>query len=146
MKYKQGKYFPRYPQKYDGDPTTITYRSSWEYKYMAWLDNNSQVSKWNSEETVIPYISPKDNRYHRYFVDFKMTLTNNQGITKTYLIEIKPSAQCVPPKAPKRQTPRYINEVMTYGINQEKWRAAEIYAKQRGWEFVVITEKHLDLR
>jgi hypothetical protein len=144
-KYKQGKYTPRYPAKYDGNPTEIIYRSSWEYRYMHWLDNNIQVLKWSSETTVIPYVSPKDSRFHRYFVDFKMTLKNNQGKTKTYLVEVKPEVECSPPKVPKRQTPAYINRVMTYGVNQAKWKAAELFANQRGWTFVVITERHLDL-
>jgi hypothetical protein len=31
--------------------------------------------------------------------------------------------------------------VATWGINQAKWAAAEIYCKERGWEFVKITER-----
>lgn len=145
MKYKQGKYVVRNPSKYEGNPNEVVYRSSWEAKYMHWLDSNIQVLKWSSETTVVPYISPKDNRPHRYFVDFKMTLRNNSGDVKTYLVEVKPEAQCNMPKIPKRQTPRYVNEVMTYGVNQAKWKAAKTYADQRGYEFVVITEKHLNL-
>ena len=33
-------------------------------------DLNPDVLKWGSEETVIPYVSPLDNKIHRYFVDF----------------------------------------------------------------------------
>ena len=101
--------------------------------------------KWSSETTIVPYKSPKDSRYHRYFVDFKMQVKTNAGDVKTYLVEIKPEVQCLPPKTPKRQTQKYINEVLTYSVNQAKWAAAEQFAKARGYEFVVLTEKHLNL-
>ena len=114
--YKQGFYTPKNPEKYDGNPNGIVYRSSWEYKFMHWLDANKQVISWNSECIVIPYISPVDSRTHRYFVDFKMKLINNAGETKTYLVEIKPEIQTMPPKVGKK-TKRYINEVMTYSVN-----------------------------
>jgi hypothetical protein len=59
------------------------------------------------------------------------------------LLEVKPAAQTVEPKASKRKTKRYINEVFTYGINQAKWEAASQYAQSKGWEFKLITEKEL---
>ena len=68
--YKQGFFTPRFPKKYIGDPTNIVYRSGWEKRVMQTLDENSNVLRWASEEIVIPYISPIDNRPHRYFVDF----------------------------------------------------------------------------
>lgn len=143
-KYKQGKYAPKNPQKYAGDPTDIVYRSSWEARFMHWLDDNKQVISWHSECTVIPYVSPVDNKYHRYFVDFKAKILNNTGETKTYLIEIKPETQTIPPKMGKK-TKRYLNEVMTYGVNSAKWRAAEQFAADRGMQFIILTEKHLNL-
>ena len=57
MRY-QGKFTPRFPRKYKGDPTNIIYRSSWEYKFMVWADTSTSVQEWASEEIAIPYISP----------------------------------------------------------------------------------------
>ena len=142
-KYYQGKYVPRNPQKYQGDPTDIIFRSSWERKFMVWCDSNSAVIKWSSETTVIPYICPTDNRMHRYFVDFKIQVRDKDGNVKTYLVEIKPDVQTRPPATPKRKTKRYLTEVMTWGKNDAKWRYAREYCKDRGIEFVILTEKHL---
>lgn len=140
-----GKFTPKNPQKYIGDHTNIIYRSSWECKVMDWLDRNDDVLSWASEELIIPYKSPVDNRFHRYFPDFLVKVRTKTGQTKTLLIEIKPHKQTEEPQKPKRVTKRYITEVMTYGVNQAKWKAANEYCLDRGWEFKVMTEHHLGL-
>ena len=141
--YKQGFFKPVNPEKYIGDPTNIVYRSGWEKRVMEWCDTNLNVIRWASEEIVIPYISPLDNRPHRYFVDFYVEAVGRDGETKKMLLEVKPLAQTKEPKMPKRRTKRYITEVVTYGINQAKWKAAEDYCRKKGWEFRVITESEL---
>ena len=145
-KYYQGKYTPKNPSKYRGDPTIIIYRSSWELKFMNWCDQNPSVIEWVSEETIIPYICPTDNRPHRYFVDFKIKIKNKDNQIKTYLVEIKPDAQTRPPSKPKKNTKRYIQEVMTWGKNEAKWKAATTYCKDRGYEFIIITENELGIK
>ena len=62
--------------KYEGDCTNIVYRSSWERLFMEWLCKNPDVITFSSEEFAIPYISPVDDRTHRYFVDFKVKFAN----------------------------------------------------------------------
>ena len=57
---------------------------------MDWLDRNPDIISWASEELVIPYISPVDNRQHRYFPDFLVKMKTREGKTKTVLIEVKP--------------------------------------------------------
>ena len=109
MAYK-GKYYPTSPHKYKGDPTNITFRSLWERKFMVYCDSNANVLEWNSEEIAIDYVSPVDHRKHRYFPDFYMKVRESDGSIKKYVIEVKPLKQCSPPKKPKRQTKRYINE------------------------------------
>lgn len=141
--YKQGFFRPRNPFKYKGDPTNIVYRSGWEKRIMDWLDQKEDVKLWSSEEVVIPYKSPIDNRYHRYFVDFYVEVVDSKGNTHVTLIEVKPLAQTREPKKPKRNTKRYLTEVVTYGINQAKWKAAEEYCKDKGWEFKILTEKEI---
>lgn len=113
---------------------------------MVWCDTNSAVIKWQSEETIIPYICPTDNRPHRYFVDFKIQVRDKEGKLKTYLVEIKPDSQTRPPSTPQRKTKRYIQEVMTWGKNDAKWKAAKEYCKDRGMEFVILTEHHLGIK
>ena len=57
-----GKYTPKNPSKYYGDPTKITYRSLWERKCMLIFDDNPNILKWGSEEIAIPYMSPVDRK------------------------------------------------------------------------------------
>ena len=135
------KYIPIFPEKYTGDPTNIIMRSSWETRFASWCDKNPSVLKWSSEETIIPYKCPTDNRIHRYFVDFKITVTTG----KTYLVEVKPKTQTQPPIYPGKRTQRYLQESLAFMKNQAKWEAASEFAKDRGWEFKIITEHELGL-
>lgn len=145
MKYHQGKYNIKFPEKYTGDHTNIIYRSSWELRFMNWCDLNSSVVSWSSEETIIPYRCKTDNRLHRYFIDFRIKVKTKNGELKTYLVEVKPSAQTQPPQFPGKRTKRYLTEAMTFVKNQSKWEAATQYCLHRGWEFMIITEKELGL-
>ena len=138
MRYKQGKYIPRLPKKYKGDYRNIVYRSSWEYKFMQWCDNTSSVVEWGSEEIAIPYISPVDGKRHKYYPDFYVKVKN-----KKYMVEVKPTRQTKEPKSQKKITKRYVTEVVTYSVNKAKWKAAEEFCKDYGWEFMLITEKEL---
>ena len=139
--YKQGFFKPRFPKKYIGDPTNIVYRSGWELKLMGRLDNDPNVVQWSSEEIVIPYKSPVDGRWHRYFVDFYVKNSNGDVL----LVEVKPYKQTKPPEKQSKITKKYITEVTAWGINEAKWKAATEYCLDRGWEFRLITEEHLGL-
>lgn len=145
MAYK-GSFRPKNPDKYKGDPTKIIYRSRWELMVMQKLDAHPDVIQWSSEEVVIPYISPIDNRYHRYFMDFYMKRKNREGKIEEILIEVKPLAQTKPPTVQNKVSRRYITEVQTWGVNSAKWKAAQEYCKDRGWQFQIITEKELGLK
>lgn len=134
-------YKPIFPEKYVGDPTNIIMRSSWETMFAGWCDKNPSIVKWSSEETIIPYRCPTDQKIHRYFVDFKIVLKDG----RTYLVEVKPLKQLSPPEFPGRKTQRYLTESLTFMKNQAKWEAAKNYCKDRGWEFKIITEKELGL-
>jgi hypothetical protein len=138
-------YKPLFPEKYAGDPTCIIMRSSWETRFASWCDKNPAVIKWSSEETIIPYRCPTDDKVHRYFVDFKIQIKTKDGLLKTYLIEVKPAKQTQPPVYPGRNTQRYLTESMAFIKNQAKWKAATDWAKDRGYEFKIITEYELGL-
>ena len=140
-----GLFKPRNPKKYIGDHTNIVYRSSWECKVMVWLDTNPDILSWGSEELIIPYKSPVDGRWHRYFPDFLVKVRTKEGKLKTMVIEVKPKRQTMEPEKKKRITKQYINEVTTWGVNQAKWRAAEEYCAERAWDFKLLTEDHLGL-
>ena len=107
---------------------------------MDWFDRNPNIVSWASEELIIPYKSPIDGRWHRYFPDFLVKTK-----TKTLLIEVKPKKQTKPPPTPRRVTQRYITEVTTWGVNEAKWKAAIEYCKDRAWEFKIVTEDDLGL-
>jgi len=134
-------YKPIFPEKYAGDPTNIIMRSSWETMFASWCDKNPSVIKWSSEETIVPYRCPTDGKIHRYFVDFKITVKEG----KTFLVEVKPEKQTLPPVYPGKRTQRYLTESLIFMKNQAKWDAAKNYCKDRGWEFKIITEKELGL-
>lgn len=145
-KYHQGRFNPRNPNKYKGNPSEIYYRSSWELKLLMILDNHPDIIQYSSEEIVIPYRSPIDNRIHRYFVDFYVKKRNaSNGKIEECLIEIKPKAQTTPPKVQPKPTKKYITEVKTWGVNSAKWKAAEEYCKDRNWKFLIFTEDELGL-
>ena len=144
MSYK-GKFRPSKPKKYKGDPTNIVYRSLWELKFMRYCDSNNSIVKWSSEEIVIPYRSPLDNRFHRYFPDFYLKYKDNSGKVIEKVIEIKPAKQVQEPKIQKRRTKRYVTEVVNYAKNQAKWEAAEEFCKDRRWQFQILTEKELGI-
>ena len=141
----RGKYRPKSPNKYNGDPTNIVYRSSWELRLMNWLDSNHNVIKWSSEEVVVPYKHPITGRWHRYFPDFMAVIKDKNGTNNTYMIEVKPKKQVDPPEKNTKITKRYLQEVQTYAINSYKWKYAKEYCKDRNWIFIVITEKELGL-
>jgi hypothetical protein len=143
MSYK-GRFTPKHRSKYKGDSENVVYRSSWELRVMKWLDENPSVIWWASEELIIKYRSPLDQRIHRYFPDFIVRLKQKNGTESTVVIEIKPQKQTVKP-VQKRKTKRYLEEAATYAVNQEKWRAADLFCKEHGWQFKVLTEKDIGI-
>jgi len=147
MSYKtyKGVFTPKNPQKYIGDSSNIIYRSMWECKFMAYLDSHPDVVQWASEEFFIPYLSPIDNKVHKYFPDFWVKKKNRNGILEVNVIEIKPLKQTSPPKKQKRMTKTYLNEVKTWGINNAKWEAAKDFCQDRKWTFQIFSEKELGI-
>ena len=138
MSYR-GKYTIKKPEKYAGDASNVIFRSLWERNAFRWCENNPNVKLWNSEGVVVPYKCSVDNKLHRYFVDLLIEMDNK----KVFLVEIKPKSQTMPPNKKSRKTKRYINEVVTFSKNQDKWNAADKFAKHNGWQFQVWTEETL---
>jgi len=142
-KFKQGIFKPNHPEKYKGT-LPILYRSSYELKYFRWCDYNPSVISWGSESIIIPYQNPLTGKVSRYFVDSNITLKTKDGTLKKYLIEIKPLVQTQPPK-PGKNTKALLRRQAEYIKNRAKWQAAEQWASKKGYEFTILTEKHLGL-
>jgi hypothetical protein len=144
-KFLQGRFTPKNPKKYRGNPTQIIYRSSWERKFMDYCDLKDSIVEWSSESTVVPYKFDLDGKTHRYFIDFRITVREKDEKLQTYLVEIKPEKKTKPPKEPKRRTKSFLYESIDYVKNQNKWTAARKHASDRGWKFIILTEKDLGI-
>lgn len=152
----KGRFKPKNPQKYKGDPTKIIYRSLWELKFFRRCDEHPDIVEWQSEEIAIPYVNPvksvknKRRSTSRYFPDIVLKKRIGDNKYETLMIEIKPKSQTKPPNPSKKfNTPtgrvsrRYLNEAATYSVNRAKWDAAERYCKERGWHFLIYTEDQI---
>lgn len=136
----RGKYIPIHKEKYVGDITSITYRSSWERSVMKWADLNPDIQYWSSEETTIKYICGTDGSPHTYYIDFTFKFKSG----KVLLVEIKPENQTIPPKASKgKKKTTLLTEQLAYVKNTSKWKAAVKYANEHNASFQVWTEKTL---
>jgi len=116
----EGKYIKPIDRTMNAGPYP-EYRSSWEKVFMKYIDYSDNIKSWGTEPFAIKYVSPKDNRFHRYFVDFVLVMQDGSK----HLIEIKPLSQCKNP------------------INLAKWEAAKAYCASIGATFTVITEVDL---
>lgn len=145
---RKGRFNPSNPKKYKGDATNIIYRSGFELRCMDYFDRHPDIIMWASEEIAIPYLSPVDNKIHRYFPDFIIQKREQDGKKKTIMIEVKPYEQTIKPtintKGGKRKQPRTIAEqARTYNINQAKWNAAKEWCADRKIDFVIMTEHQI---
>lgn len=115
---------------------------------MMYLDAHPDVISWGSEEVIVPYVSPIDSRYHRYFPDFVVRKRNRNGTIETVMIEVKPYSQTIPPKIQNQRTKKYLKEVQTWGVNDAKWKAARKFCADptRNWRFVIMTEHELGIK
>jgi hypothetical protein len=139
-KWRQGIFTPKNQNKFIG--SKAVYRSGLELKFFRFCDDNPNVLEWGSENIVVPYISPLDNRAHRYYVDNYIAIKEGSKVNK-YLVEIKPSKQTKPPTTKYRKRQHLIYEQRQYVINQAKWKAAKQFCIKKGLTFIILTEKEL---
>ena len=146
-KYKQGFFRPMHPEKYIGDISNIKFRSSWEYAFCSFLDNNEKVMKWVCELPVITY-SDLRGGLHRYYPDFYYEIKTDDGnLMERVIVEIKPKKELYPPERPKNETAKalenYEYAVQTHIKNRIKWSHAIDYCEKRNIKFIILTEDHL---
>lgn len=129
-----GRFIPRNKRKYVGDVEKIFFRSLWELRVMKWLDSRDSVIRWGSEEIIIPYLSPEDNKVHRYFPDFFMEYVDENGAVKKEVLEVKPRHESDEKYAKHERSKKAL------AVNDAKWKAASIWCEQRDMNFRVLTE------
>lgn len=145
--YKSGRFEPRNPEKYIGDTHNIIYRSSWEYRFCTYCDNNPSIIKWSSEPTSIEYYNPLDKKMHQYNVDFYLKTQKEDGSQEEWIVEIKPESQTKKPifegvmTLPKLKS--YNRNMQIWITNQAKFKAAKVWAEKRNFRFGVIDENFL---
>ena len=133
----RGNYTIRNPEKYAGTRTPI-YRSSWEWAFMQFCDNNPSVIGWASEAVRIPYKNPLTGKTTTYVPDFFVQYQDAKGKKRSEVIEIKPSNQSTMEGAGKSK-----NRQLAVVQNMAKWEAATAWCKQKGLRFRVVTENDL---
>ena len=139
-RWRQGIFVPKNPAKFIG--SKAVYRSGLELKFFRFCDDNKNVKKWVSENVIVPYMSPLDNRGHKYYVDNYIEILEGNKLVK-YLVEIKHSRETKPPKTKYKNRKHLLYEQKTFVTNQAKWQAARKYSKKRGYKFIILTEKEL---
>lgn len=133
-KWAQGIYTPKNPQKYIGRGR-IKYRSSWEFVFCQFCDNNDKVLNWASESIQIPYKNPLTGKTTIYIPDFFIVYQNAKGQKTAELIEIKPKKQTM-----IQEKVSSARDRMAIVVNHAKWEAAANFAKKNGITFRVINE------
>jgi len=132
-KYAQGKYQIKNLEKYMGKRLP-TYRSSWEFTFCQFCDNNPAVLHWASEAIQIPYRNPVSGKQTVYVPDFLIVYTDANQRQHTEIIEIKPLKE-----ATMESAKSYRDKLMV-AINLAKWAAADNWARANNMKFRVVTE------
>lgn len=121
----------------------INFKSSLELQCIRYCDMNIHITKFSLEPFCIPYLSPKDGKIHRYFIDFFIEFSNGQK----FLVEVKSSGETVSPKIPGKKTEKailnYQKALQTFAVNTAKWESAKSFCKEKGLSFIILTEKEL---
>ena len=160
--YNQGNYIPKninkvYKLNNEGG---LYYRSGLEKKFMFWLDNNENIVIWGCENLEIPYqMTHFDNgdvkiKNHRYYPDFYYKIKNSDGSIKDIVVEVKPQKEyemvlklsegkIEPTSGSLKKLKSQEYDVKMGYKNKVKWETMIKWCNKKGYEFIIITEKHL---
>ena len=136
-KYAQGKYSIKNPEKYMGRGAP-TYRSSWEFAFMQFCDNNPAVTNWTSEGLKIPYFNPVSGKNTIYVPDFLMVYVDATGQQHAEVVEVKPKKETTLEDAGR--SPRAQAAAI---LNMAKWEAARAWCRAHNLTFRVVTESDI---
>lgn len=132
-RYNQGYIDPKSCKKLIDRSKPIIYRSSYEKRFMIWLENCSKVARWGSECVKIPYLFV-DGKMHEYYPDYYVEFADGAKI----LVEIKPLNQTHPP----------VNEnswaAKEWTKNSCKWKATQEFCAAKGFQFKILTENTIN--
>lgn len=143
FKVKSGYYTVSNKNKLRNPNKKLFYRSGLELKFMKICDNSKNIIEWGYEDVHLKYVLPYENGYiHTYTMDFYIKKVID-GLTKEYLIEVKPSTMLTPPPVQKRATKKYLELIKNYSVNKFKWESAIRYCRENKLEFTILTEKQL---
>ena len=135
-KYANGKFTIRNREKYVGRKEP-TYRSSWEFSFMQFCDNNPSVLQWASEPFMIPYGNPLTGKNTIYVPDFMMVYVDRNQQKHAEVIEVKPT------KETSFESARSVRDRAAVALNMAKWSAAQEFCKSYGMRFRVVTENDI---
>jgi hypothetical protein len=150
-RFRQGVFTPKNPDKFHNKGQGIIYRSGLELRYLNYFDMNPNVLFVASEEFSIDYISLGDldekgrPKRKRYFPDFLIKVKKSNGEIQTFVIEIKPKSQTIPPPKQKN-TAKYAERLLEWQKNKDKWKAATLFCESRGLKFEIMTEETIKIR
>lgn len=160
-KFHQGYFTPKHPEKC---LTKVNiYRSSLEYNFLVYCDLNPNILRYASEPIQIPYKNPEKAlkqgldpklffTISNYMVDMWIECLGENGEKRKIFIEIKSYAETQQPVMPESKNGKPVSAnkykafnkaAITYLKNKAKWESAEKFCKERGCEFMIITEKTL---
>ena len=137
MKFAQGRFDMKHPEKYVGKKTPLA-RSSWEFVFMRMLDEHQGVENWASESVQIPYRDPLTGRQTIYVPDFFVVYNDKNGKKHAELVEVKPASQTL-----REQVGKSLYNQEQYVRNLAKWEAANAWCKQKGIKFRVVNESEI---
>ncbi|CAB4221305.1 head completion protein [uncultured Caudovirales phage] len=132
-KYAQGKYQIKHIEKYIGKKTP-TYRSSWEFSFCTFCDNNPAVIQWASEPFMIPYRNPLTGKNTIYVPDFLMIYIDKSQKKHAEVIEVKPM------KETNFESAKSVRDKAAVALNMAKWAAARAFCANSGMVFRIVTE------
>ena len=136
-KYAQGKFQLQNPDKYVGNKTP-TYRSSWEFTFMTFCDNNPNILQWASEAVHINYRNPLTGKNTIYVPDFLITYQDAHGTQKAEVIEVKPKKETT-----LEDAGRSARAQAAAILNMAKWEAARAWCRAHNLTFRVVTESDI---
>lgn len=132
-KFASGKYLIKNPEKYIGKRAP-TYRSSWEFTFCSFCDNNPAIINWASEAVQIPYYNPVSGKNTIYVPDFLIVYVDAKQRKHTELVEIKPLKEAT------MESAKTLRDKYSVAINMAKWAAADAWARANNIRFRVVTE------
>ena len=135
-KYAQGKFQVQNAEKYIGKGSP-TYRSSWEFAFMQFCDNNPAVVQWASEAIHVNYRNPFTGKNTIYVPDFLIIYIDKNGKRHGEVIEVKPTKETTM-EAAKTQ-----RDKAAVALNMFKWEAARKFCAAQGLKFRVVNEQDI---